>query len=120
MAKTKKKDPKTIGYLRVSTIDQDTEKNKAEILSLANDKRFGHVKFIEEKVSGKKSWKERKIKSIIDDLGEGDRLIVPELSRLGRSMLEIMEMLSIARDKGIYIYLLRSKASSMSLARVIV
>ena len=104
MAKTKKKDPKTIGYLRVSTIDQDTEKNKAEILSLANDKRFGHVKFIEEKVSGKKSWKERKIKKVIDELGEGDRLLVPELSRLGRSMLEIMEMLSIAREKGIYIY----------------
>ena len=104
MAKTKKKDHKTIGYLRVSTIDQDTEKNKAEILSLANDKKFGHVKFIEEKVSGKKNWKERKIKGIIDKLGEGDRLIVPELSRLGRSMLEIMEMLSIARDKGIYIY----------------
>ena len=104
MAKGKKKDLKTIGYLRVSTIDQDTDKNKAEILSLANDKKFGHVKFIEEKVSGKKNWKERKIKGIIDELGEGDRLIVPELSRLGRSMLEIMEMLSIAREKGIYIY----------------
>ena len=65
---------------------------------------FGHVEFIEEKVSGKKSWKERKIKEVIDKLGEGDRLIVPELSRLGRSMLEIMEMLSIAREKGIYIY----------------
>jgi len=88
----------------VSTINQDTEKNKAEILSLANDKHFGHVEFVEEKVSGKKSWKERKIKGIIDELGEGDRLIVPELSRLGRSMLEIMEMLSIAREKGIYIY----------------
>ena len=44
------------------------------------------------------------MKTIIDDLKEGDRLIVPELSRLGRSMLEIMEMLSIARQKGIYIY----------------
>ena len=98
------KKPRTVGYLRVSTIDQDTEKNKAEILELANEKQFGHVKFVEEKVSGKKSWKERKIKGIIDELGEGDRLIVPELSRLGRSMLEIMEMLSIAKDKGIYIY----------------
>lgn len=106
MAKSKKKpkELKTVGYLRVSTVDQDTEKNKAEILALANDKRFGHVKFVEEKVSGKKSWKERKIKKIIDELDEGDRIIVPELSRLGRSMLEIMEMLSIARDKGIYIY----------------
>ena len=96
--------PKTIAYLRVSTIDQDTEKNKNEILKLANDKDFGKVAFIEEKASGKKSWKERKIKQVIDDLSEGDRLIVPELSRLGRSMLEIMEMLSIARQKGIYIY----------------
>jgi len=96
--------PKTIGYLRVSTINQDTEKNKDEILRLANAKHFGHVEFVEEKVSGKKSWKERKIKGIIDELGEGDRLIVPELSRLGRSMLEIMEMLSIAREKGIFIY----------------
>ena len=96
--------PKTIAYLRVSTIDQDTEKNKNEILRLANDKDFGKVVFIEEKASGKKSWKERKIKQVIDDLSEGDRLIVPELSRLGRSMLEIMEMLSISRQKGIYIY----------------
>lgn len=105
MTKTNvRKKPKTIAYLRVSTVDQDTEKNKNDILKFVNDKDFGKVIFIEEKASGKKSWKERKIKQIIDDLGNGDRLIVPELSRLGRSMLEIMEMLSIAKQKGIYIY----------------
>ncbi len=95
---------KTIGYLRVSTIDQDVEKNKLEILELANTKDFGKVEWVEEKVSGKKNWKERKIKGVIDKLDNGDRIIVPELSRLGRSMLEIMEMLSIAKEKGIYIY----------------
>jgi DNA invertase Pin-like site-specific DNA recombinase len=99
-----KKKPRTVGYLRVSTHDQDTDKNKNDILQLANEKRFGHVEWVTEKVSGKKSWKERRIKQVIDQLGEGDRLIVPELSRLGRSMLEIMEMLSVARQKGIYIY----------------
>lgn len=99
-----KKKLKTIGYLRVSTIDQDLEKNKHEILALANDKDFGKITWVEEKVSGKKSWKERKIKDVIDSLGNGDRIIVPELFRLGRSMLEIMEMLSIAKDKGICIY----------------
>lgn len=110
MVKSKaQKKPKTVAYLRVSTIDQDTEKNKNQILKLANDKDFGKVQFIDEKVSGKKSWKERKIKKIIDDLKEGDRLIVPELSRLGRSMLEIMEMLSIARQKGIYIYAVKGE-----------
>jgi len=96
--------PKTVSYLRISTVEQDTQKNKMEILKLANEKDFGKVEFIEEKVSGKKNWKERKIKTIIDDLAEGDRLIVPELSRLGRSMLEIMEILSIVRQKGIWIY----------------
>ena len=43
---------------RVSTIDQDLEKNKADILKLANDKSFGKVEFIEEKASGYKTgWK---------------------------------------------------------------
>ena len=96
--------PKTVAYLRVSTLDQDTKKNEADILRLANEKDFGKVKFVTEKVSGKKSWKERKIKSVIDELQKGDRLIVSELSRLGRSMLEIMEILSIAKQKDIFIY----------------
>jgi DNA invertase Pin-like site-specific DNA recombinase len=95
---------KTVSYLRVSTEDQDTEKNKADVLKFANERDFGRVHFVEEKVSGTKSWKERKIKKIIDELGEGDILIVPELSRLGRSMLEIMEILALAKEKGIAIY----------------
>ena len=99
-----KKRSRTIAYIRVSTCTQDIQKNKADILMMANDKNLGLVKFVEEKASGKKSWKERKIKEIIDDLGQNDRLVVPELSRLGRSMLEIMEILSIARQKGISIY----------------
>ena len=99
-----KKRSRTIAYIRVSTSTQDTQKNKADILMMANDKNLGLVRFVEEKASGKKSWKERKIKEIIDDLGQNDRLVVPELSRLGRSMLEIMEILSIARQKGISIY----------------
>ena len=95
---------KTYAYLRVSTFEQDTEKNKADILKFANDRDFGKVHFVEEKVSGIKSLKERKIKNIIDELGNDDRLIVPELSRLGRSMLEIMEIMAVAKEKGIAIY----------------
>jgi DNA invertase Pin-like site-specific DNA recombinase len=100
---------KTFAYLRVSTVEQDTEKNKADILQFANDKDFGKVHFVEEKVSGTKNWKERKIKNIIDELGEGDKLIVPELSRLGRSMLEVMEILAVAKEKGIAIYDIKNR-----------
>ena len=95
---------KTTAYLRISTIDQDIEKNKADILKLANDNQFGHVEFVEEQISGKVSWKKRKIFPIIETAKEGDIIIVSELSRLGRSMLEIMEILSIASEKKISIY----------------
>jgi DNA invertase Pin-like site-specific DNA recombinase len=56
---------KTIAYLRVSIVEQDLEKNKADILTFANDRDFGKVKFVEEKVSGMKKWKDRKIKQIM-------------------------------------------------------
>ena len=96
--------PKTITYLRVSTIDQDIEKNKADILKLANDKDLGRVNFIEEKASGKISWRKRKIADVLEDLQDGDNIVISELSRLGRSMLECMEILSIATQKGINVY----------------
>ena len=95
---------KIFAYLRVSTIEQDIEKKKADISKFANDRNFGEVHFVEEIVSGVESWKKLKIKDIIDELGCGDKLIVPELSRLGRSMLEIMEIMTVAKEKGIAIY----------------
>ena len=98
---------KTVAYLRVSTLEQDLEKNRHDILEFSNDHALGQVEWVDEKVSGTKSWKERKLKEVIDNLNAGDRLIVPELSRLGRSMLEIMEILSIAKEKGIHIYAIK-------------
>ncbi len=94
----------TYAYLRVSTTDQDIEKNRYDILQLANDKQLGSVHWVEEKVSGRVSWKKRAIGSLIDQMQSGDTLIVSELSRLGRSMLECMEILSIAAQRGIRIY----------------
>jgi DNA invertase Pin-like site-specific DNA recombinase len=96
--------PKTIAYLRVSSVDQDIGKNKAAILALSNEKDFGKVHFVEETISGKVSWRSRKISTLLDDLKDGDRIIVSELSRLGRSMLECMEILSVASQKGVCIY----------------
>lgn len=95
---------KTIAYMRVSTNRQDPENMKSGILLLANEKQLGQVEFVEDVVSGKTSWKARKIALIIDTLKEGDNLIVSEISRLGRSMLECMEILSIATEKGINLY----------------
>ena len=95
---------RNIAYLRVSTMEQDIEKNKSEILHLANNKSLGKVEFVEEKVSGRTHWKQRKIGSIVESLQKGDTILLNEFSRLGRSMLECMEIISIATQKGINIY----------------
>ena len=95
---------RTVAYLRVSTIDQDLEKNKADILHLANDKGLGQVEWVEEHVSGRVSWRKRRLAALLDRLQSGDTVIVSELSRLGRSMMECMEILPIASQKGVYLY----------------
>lgn len=105
------KKSKTIAYLRVSTIDQDLEKNKHDILKLANEKDLGKVHFVEEKVSGTVPWKKRKLADILGELEAGDTLIVSELSRLGRSMLECMEILSIAVSKDVSIFAIKGNWS---------
>lgn len=97
----------SIAYLRVSSEEQCLEKNKFEILRFANEQDLGKVHFIEEKVSGKTPWRHRKLAGILDKLAAGDHLIVSELSRLGRSMLECMEVLSITTAKGIHVYALK-------------
>ena len=95
---------KTIAYLRVSTQDQDLEKNKSDLLMLAHNYDLGRVEFVDEVVSGKVSWKKRKISEVINTLNKNDNLIISELSRLGRSMLEVMEILSVCNQMGINIY----------------
>jgi DNA invertase Pin-like site-specific DNA recombinase len=107
MAKTTKKaaeKAKVVGYLRVSTLSQELEKNKSDILGLANNFDLGKVSFVEEIVSGKVSWRKRKIAEILEKLKAGDSIVVSELSRLGRSMLECMEILSVSLQKGVHVY----------------
>ena len=103
-----KQQKKVIGYLRVSTGSQDLEKNKIDILLYANKNKLGNVDFIEEVVSGKISWKNRKIKEVIDSLDKDDWLIVAELSRFGRSMLEVVEIISELKRKEVNIHAIKN------------
>jgi DNA invertase Pin-like site-specific DNA recombinase len=83
----------TLAYLRVSTLDQDIEKNKADILHFANQHDLGQVRFVEEVASGRTPWRERRIAEVLEALRADDALIVAELSRLG-----------LATRKGIRVY----------------
>ena len=58
----------TYAYLRVSTTEQETEKNKDKIFHYANFKKFGTVEFIEETISGTKKYKERELGKLLNNL----------------------------------------------------
>ena len=93
-------------YLRVSTVEQDTEKFKYKVLEFANRQGWS-VEFVEEQVSGRKSYKARRLGELVERLGKGDVLIVPELSRLSRSVREIWEILETLQKKSVRVCVLK-------------
>ena len=97
----------TYAFIRVSTMEQDTEKNKIDILQFANCLKLGNVEFTEEQCSGKINYKERKLGVLIESMQAGDVLIVPELSRIARSITQILEVIKVTKDKGITLYSLK-------------
>ena len=97
----------TYAYLRVSTLEQNTEKNKLDILQFANAKKLGNVEFVEEQISGRTNFKERKLGALLNNMLEGDILIVPELSRVARSITQIFEVIDITKQKGIRLYAIK-------------
>ena len=102
----------TYAFIRVSTLEQDTEKNKIDILQFANRMKLGNVDFTEEQCSGKISYKERKLGALLNSMQSGDVLIVPELSRIARSITQILEVIKVTKDKGITLYSLKENFAS--------
>lgn len=102
----------TYAYLRVSTVEQNTDKNKLEVLKFANDRRLGSVEFVEEQISGKSNFKNRQLGILLDKMQKDDVLIVPELSRIARSITQIFEVIDITKQKGIVLYSIKEDFSN--------
>ncbi|MFA6403102.1 MAG: recombinase family protein [Salinivirgaceae bacterium] len=98
---------KIYAYLRVSTDSQDIEKQKHLLLEYAQQNRFIIDEFITSEMSSMRSQADRKINLLIEELQEGDKLIVAELSRLGRNMLEVLNLIELLNIKGVEIIFIR-------------
>ena len=92
---------KYYAYIRVSTDKQTLENQKHKILEFAFNKKIQIEDFIEVEVSSKKNQKERLIEDLFFKLKENDTLVVTELSRLGRNMLEILNLIEKFNSKNI-------------------
>lgn len=93
-------------YLRVSTDAQDVENQKHGILEYANKRGLAGIQFVEDTVTGKKPWKERKIGELLTQKAKkGDVLIFAEISRMARSTLQVLEILEYAAKNEIEVHI---------------
>ena len=100
---------KTIGYIRVSTDQQDLQNQQHSILNYANKNALGKVEFIEVKMSSRKKDEDRKIDELFETLQAGDHLIVSELSRIGRSVVNVVTIVNQLIALGVNLHILKEQ-----------
>lgn len=88
-------------YIRVSTNYQTVQNQKIAIREYAKYHRIHNIIWIAETISGTKNPEKRKLGSLLSAANEGDTIIVTELSRLGRSMMMILDVLQLLLEKGV-------------------
>lgn len=93
-----------IAYLRVSTGKQLLANQQDEISRFAKSKNLAVDRWVTETVSGRKAQKERKLGPLLKKLKTGDTLIVTELSRLSRTLTDIMAIMGLCLEKNITLY----------------
>lgn len=81
---------KTMAYLRVSKDSQDVNNQRLAILEFARQEHQEIGEFLEVQASSRRSPKERQLDILLARLEPGDTLMVSELSRMGRSVGEII------------------------------
>ena len=89
----------TIAYLRVSTGRQDLDQQKLAVLDYAHTHRVTVDAFLETHRSSQRAMQKVELLEMIEALQPGDRLIVSELSRLGRSLSQILQIIDRLRQK---------------------
>ena len=89
------------GYIRVSSDKQTVENQRFEITKYCEAHGIAIDGWIEETISGTKSPDKRKLGRLLKKIKTGDMIFCSEISRLGRSLYMIMEILAICMEKGV-------------------
>ena len=89
----------TYGYIRVSSDKQTVENQRFEISNYCLNNQIAVDGWIEETISGTKAYSKRQLGTLLSKVNCGDLIICTELSRLGRNLFMIMEILNICMSK---------------------
>jgi DNA invertase Pin-like site-specific DNA recombinase len=91
------------GYIRISTDKQTTENQRFEIKKFTASREFMIEEWIEETISSTKKLEVRKFGGLLNRMQKGDVLVVSELSRLGRNLMQIMKILHDCMEKDVMV-----------------
>lgn len=95
------------GYIRVSSDKQTVENQRFEINNFTSKEGIKIDGWIEETISGTKSYDKRELGKLLEKVEKNDLIICAELSRLGRSLFMIMEILSLCMKKGCRVWTIK-------------
>lgn len=95
------------GYIRVSTDHQTVENQRFEILNFATQNNLQIDSWIEETISGTKNYNKRALGRLLRRVKPGDTIICTELSRLGRSLFMIMEILNLCMRRDCHVWTIK-------------
>lgn len=95
------------GYIRVSSNKQTCEHQHFEIEQYAQQNNIIVNNWIEETISSRKPLNKRKLGQLLEEIQDGDILIAAEISRLGRSLLEVMRILETCLNKNCQVWTLK-------------
>ena len=106
---------KIYGYWRCSTDAQDQER---QIRSL---NEAGCEKVVDDFITGTSNYGDRKeLSKLLDEIQEGDLLILDELSRLGRTMVTMLVEVNKLLDKGVKIRTLDGRLDTTTMNKEII
>lgn len=89
-----------IGYIRVSTLDQKTDRQRIALKECKVEKIF------EEKISGK-NMNRPQLKKMLEYIREGDTLYIESISRLARSTRDLLSLIELLQNKKVYLISLK-------------
>jgi DNA invertase Pin-like site-specific DNA recombinase len=98
-------------YIRKSTDQQSTKSQELAVYKFANEEKLRVDQWFDVDCSSRKSTKERRIDELLDILREGDMLIVSELSRLGRSVGQVITIVDQLVKKKVRVICLKENIS---------
>lgn len=96
-----------IAYIRKSTDKQSFEHQEYEIEQYAEKHNLKIDRWVEESISSRKELKKRQLGKLLEELQDGDILIATEISRLGRSLLEVMGILQTCLEKNCQVWTIK-------------